>query len=136
MQKDLPYIIIAFGIAILFILLSILDIYDPVENKLLDVRFNQRGRIETRNDIATLDIDARSLQDEGRFPWNREKHVPMIKAAQEHNMSAIAFDMFFIERSERELDIKILSMVQDTILSLDEVRDLFPDPDNELASAA
>ena len=80
MQKDLPYIIIAFGIAILFILLSILDIYDPVENKLLDVRFNQRGRIETRNDIATLDIDARSLQDEGRYPWNREKHVPMIKA--------------------------------------------------------
>ena len=136
MQKDLPYIIIAFGIAILFILLSILDIYDPVENKLLDVRFNQRGRIETRNDIATLDIDARSLQDEGRYPWNREKHVPMIKAAQEHDMSAIAFDMFFIERSERELDIKDLSSVQDTILSLDEVRDLFPDSDNELASAA
>ena len=60
----------------------------------------------------------------------------MIKAAQEHDMSAIAFDMFFIERSERELDIKDLSSVQDTILSLDEVRDLFPDPDNELASAA
>ena len=136
MQKDLPYIFIAFGVAIFFILLSVLNIYEPVENKLLDSRFNQRGRVETRNDIATLDIDARSLQDEGRYPWNREKHVPVIKAAQEHNMSAIAFDMFFIERSERELNFKDLSRVQDSILSLDEVRNLFPDADSELAAAA
>ncbi|MBT5115519.1 MAG: CHASE2 domain-containing protein, partial [Candidatus Marinimicrobia bacterium] len=85
MQKNLPYIFIAFGISIFIGILSILDIYDSIEHKFLDMRFNSRGRIETRSDIATLDIDVRALQTEGKWdPWSREKHIPMVKAAGEH----------------------------------------------------
>ena len=72
MQKDYPYILISFGVASLFIILTWFELYDGVENKLLDMRFLNRGRIETRQDIATLDMDAKSLQQIGRWPWSRE----------------------------------------------------------------
>ena len=134
MQKNLPYIFIAFGISIFIGILSILDIYDSIEHKFLDMRFNSRGRIETRSDIATLDIDVRALQTEGKWdPWSREKHIPMVKAAGEHGMDVLAFDIYFIEESERQLNIKALEKVQDSILSLTGVKGLFPDPDFDLA---
>ncbi len=134
MQKNIPYIFIAFGISIFIGILSILDIYDSIEHKFLDMRFNSRGRIETRSDIATLDIDVRALQTEGKWdPWSREKHIPMVKAAGEHGMDVLAFDIYFIEESERQLNIKALEKVQDSILSLTGVKSLFPDPDFDLA---
>ncbi len=136
MQKDYPYIIIAFGVAAVFILMTWLELYEGMENKLLDLRFLNRGKIETRNDIATLDMDSKSLQVVGRWPWSREKHVPSILAAKEHQMDALAFDIFFIERQERKLDYEDFSTEGDSVLTLDEVKNLFPNPDIELADAA
>ena len=136
LQKNLPYISISFGVAIIFIFLNAFGLYDSIEHKLLDMRFISRGRIDTRSDIATLDIDSRTLQDEGRYPWSRDKHIPAIKTAEEHEMSALAFDQFFIEKSERELDYKKVNSINDSILTLDKIKSLFPDPDNDLAKAA
>ena len=62
MQKNLPYILISFGISLVICLLSFFDIYDNFEHSLLDMRFKNRGLIETRDDIATADIDVRALQ--------------------------------------------------------------------------
>ena len=136
MQKDYPYIIISFGVAIVFIILTWFELYEGMENKLLDLRFLNRGKIETRNDIATLDIDSKSLQVVGRWPWSREKHVPSILAAKEHQMDALAFDIFFIERQERKLEYNDVTSINDSVLTLKEVKNLFPDPDIDLANAA
>ena len=136
MQKDYPYIFISFGVAAVFILLTWFELYDGMENKLLDLRFLNRGKIETRKDIATLDMDAKSLQLIGRWPWSREKHIPSILAAKEHGMDALAFDIFFIERQERKLEYENVSTINDSVLSLKEIKNLFPDPDIDLANAA
>ena len=48
MQKNLPYIFISFGIAIIVCLLSFLDVYDNFEHTLLDMRFKSRGLIRRR----------------------------------------------------------------------------------------
>ena len=136
MQKDYPYIFISFGVATVFILLTWFELYEGMENKLLDLRFLNRGKIETRNDIATLDMDAKSLQLIGRWPWSREKHIPSILAAKEHGMDALAFDIFFIERQERKLEYENVSTINDSVLSLKEIKNLFPDPDIDLANAA
>ena len=136
MQKDYPYIIIAFGVAIVFILMTWLEFYEGMENKLLDLRFLNRGKIETRDDITTLDMDDKSLQVVGRWPWSREKHVPSILAAKEHQMDALAFDIFFIERQERKLEYEDVNNKGDSVLTLNEVKNLFPNPDIDLANAA
>ncbi|MBT3590380.1 MAG: CHASE2 domain-containing protein [Candidatus Marinimicrobia bacterium] len=137
MNKQFPYLIIAFSISGLIAFASLFGVYDTIENKLLDMRFNQRGRIETRNDIATLDIDVRALQTIGKWdPWSREKHLPMVKAAGQHGMDLLAFDIYFIENSERKLNYKALNAIADSVLSMDQVKNLFPNPDSDLANAS
>ena len=137
MQKNLPYIIIAFGVASFVAFLSFLDLYDNFEHNLLDMRFKSRGMMETRPDIATADIDVRALQTEGKWdPWSREKHIPLVNLAAEHRMDAFIFDVYFIEDSERKLEYKVLNSVSDSLLSMEKVKDLFPDPDNDLAKAS
>ena len=132
MQKNLPYILIAFGVSFVFIVLTWLGWYDSIENKLLDYRFLNRGKIETREDIATLDMDSKSLQVVGRWPWSREKHIPSILAAKEHQMNALAFDIFFIERQERKLDYNDITKVNDSVLTLNAVKKLFTKTDIDL----
>ena len=137
MQKNIPYIAIAFGIAFLVSVLSFLDIYDNFEHNLLDMRFKSRGLMETRDDIATADIDVRALQTEGKWdPWSREKHIPMVDLAAEHGLDAFIFDVYFIEDSERKLEYKVLNSITDSTLSMDAMKNLFPDPDNDLADAS
>ena len=137
LKKQLPYISIGLGVALFVAFLAVLDIYDTIEHKFLDMRFNSRGLIETRDDIATLDIDVRALQTEGKWdPWSREKHIPMVEAAGQHGMDILAFDIYFIEHSERELNYKSLQNISDSVVTIESVKNLFPNPDNDLASAA
>jgi CHASE2 domain-containing sensor protein len=137
LKKQLPYISIGLGIALFVAFLAVLDVYDTIEHKFLDMRFNSRGLIETRDDIATLDIDVRALQTEGKWdPWSREKHIPMVKAAGQHGMDILAFDIYFIEHSERELNYKSLQRISDSVVTIESVKNLFPNPDNDLASAS
>ena len=137
MQKNIPYILISFGISIIVCILSFLDIYDNFEHNLLDMRFKSRGLIETRDDIATADIDVRALQTEGKWdPWSREKHIPLVNLSAEHGLDAFIFDVYFIEDSERKLEYKVLKSVTDSALTMDQVESLFPDPDNDLADAS
>ena len=137
MQKNLPYILISFGISIFVCVLSFLDVYDDFEHNLLDMRFKSRGLIETRDDIATADIDVRALQTEGKWdPWSREKHIPLVNLASEHMLDAFIFDVYFIENSERKLEYQALNRLSDSTLTLKQIENLFPDPDNDLADAA
>ena len=137
MQKNIPYILISFGISIFVCVLSFLDVYDDFEHNLLDMRFKSRGLIETRDDIATADIDVRALQTEGKWdPWSREKHIPLVNLASEHMLDAFIFDVYFIENSERKLEYKALNRLSDSTLTLKQIENLFPDPDNDLADAA
>jgi hypothetical protein len=135
MQKNLPYIVISFGVASIFCFLSLFDLYDNFENRLLDLRFNNRGLLQVRDDIATVDIDTDALATVGKWsPWSREKHLPLIKLAGEHGVDAFLFDFYFIEESERQLNIKDLDFEKDTTAG--QIKNKFPDPDNDLAIAS
>ena len=137
MKKNLPYLIISLGVAAVIAVFSFFDLYDNFEHSLLDMRFKSRGLMETRDDIATADIDVRALQTEGKWdPWSREKHIPMVELAQQHGLDAFIFDVYFIENSERKLEYKVLNNVTDSAMHIEDFKSLFPDPDNELAEAS
>ncbi len=46
------------------------------------------------------------------------------------------FDIYFIEDSERELNYKSINNITDSVVTIESVKGLFPNPDNDLASAA
>ena len=82
-------------------------------------------------------MDSKSLQVVGRWPWSREKHIPSILAAKEHQKWMPWLLIFFIERQERKLDYDDITKVSDSVFTLnEEVKSLFPNPDIDLAQAA
>jgi len=60
----------------------------------------------------------------------------MVHLAAQHRLNSFIFDVYFIENSERKLEYKVLNNISDSLLSMQKVKDLFPDPDNDLADAA
>mgnify|MGYP003327094087 CR=1 FL=1 len=56
--------------------MSFFDLYDNFENRLLDLRYNNRGLLQVRDDIATVDIDiAPFLFIDMSYTYNQNKQV-------------------------------------------------------------
>ncbi|MFH1259833.1 MAG: adenylate/guanylate cyclase domain-containing protein [Elusimicrobiota bacterium] len=73
------------------------DSLDVWENKSLDWRFQQRGPIAPNPQIAIVEIDEKSIQKLGRWPWNRDVHARLIKLLEKAQAKKIAFDVIFPE---------------------------------------
>lgn len=91
---------------VLFFLLHILgfvhvEAIDRLENFTYDVRLNltMPGGVDTR--IVILDIDERSLFEQGRWPWSRNKLADMMNILfDDYKISVLGFDVVFAEKDE------------------------------------
>ena len=60
------------------------------------VRLSMPGKVDER--IVIVDIDERSLAEEGRWPWNRSKVAQMVRQLTDHyKVSIVGFDVVFAE---------------------------------------
>lgn len=78
-----------------------------------DLQLRTRVLTEHRkpNDaIAIIDIDDKSIQAEGRWPWSRLKMAELIKQLQSQGAAVIAFDIFFSEQEKN-----IANLVQEEL---------------------
>ncbi|WP_279483998.1 EAL domain-containing protein [Aureimonas sp. SK2] len=69
-----------------------------LDTVLSDARF-AFGQRSSSGEIVLVDIDARSLQEVGIWPWPRHLHGDLLKAATEAGAVRIAFDIDFSSRS-------------------------------------
>ncbi|MEE9166612.1 MAG: CHASE2 domain-containing protein [Candidatus Neomarinimicrobiota bacterium] len=138
-KKNRPsffYLFLSISISIIFVGVSFSKIYNSFELKMLDARFRIRGPISTRTDIATVDIDVRALQEEGRFQdWSRDKHERIISFAHEHGVKMVAFDIYFPERSTRYILDNDLNLLDEDEFNSETVRGLMRDYDHGMAVA-
>lgn len=72
---------------------------DRLEYLAYDLRLNASLTEHTQpsNDILIVDIDERSLQQEGRWPWPRSRLADLVAALQQAGAAVIAFDMVLSE---------------------------------------
>lgn len=56
--------------------------------------------VEPKTPIVIIDIDDKTLAQEGRWPWPRDKLAELTDKLKEQGASVIAFDMFFPEKAE------------------------------------
>ena len=70
---------------------------DSLEMKTIDWRFQQRGERAAPPDVVIAAIDDESLQQEGRWPWRREKLADLTRALHEAGARAIVYDVFLTE---------------------------------------
>ncbi|MGA1931193.1 CHASE2 domain-containing protein [Arcobacter sp. YIC-464] len=118
-KSDLKKLFIYINVAlILFVVLSSIYIFfpklpDSIDNRLRDYLFTIRGEIPTSQNVVIVDIDEKSLQELGQWPWSRNKVSHILKNLTDAQVAIIGFDVVFAEEDSssphkvlNELNIK------------------------------
>jgi len=75
-----------------------IDAIDRVESWLYDAWLKQTAKGGVDDRITLLDIDEKSLQEIGRWPWNRDKMVVLLdRLFDQYQVAAVGFDVVFGE---------------------------------------
>ncbi|MFC1621333.1 CHASE2 domain-containing protein [Candidatus Omnitrophota bacterium] len=131
-KKHLVNISIAILAASIITLCSFLfsNLYELFELKTVDLRFQLRGEIPERQDILFVEMDERSIEDMGRWPWPRDIFARIIDTLNTLKAKAILFDVTFTEPTQLIVDKEKLSaglklgenkkIIQDFISSTEE----------------
>jgi len=77
---------------------------DRFELATIDFRFKLRGTVPTRPEVAFIDMSEDSIANIGRWPWPRNWHTTMVSVLDECQPRAVAFDVLFLEPSDKEID--------------------------------
>ncbi len=85
-------------IIFLFLALPSFRFFQEYELKALDLLFRLKRKPPALDLVTHIDIDDKSIDRIGKWPWPREKHAALIKILNECGAKIIAFDVLFIER--------------------------------------
>ena len=105
---------IALGLSfvVLFVLHSAhivnLPMVNSLEGALYDVRLRATMPNTVNQQVVIIDIDEKSLKEEGRWPWSRARLADLVKMLTEHyKVAVVGMDVVFAE-SENQSSIKAL----------------------------
>ena len=98
-KKFSTYFVIAL---ILSSILSSIYVFFPTipnsfDNRLRDYLFTIRGEIPNTNNVIVIDIDEKSLQELGQWPWSREKISKILNNLTDSKIGLIGMDIVFAE---------------------------------------
>ncbi len=88
---------------IVLICLSLIGIPNTVDNAIDNVRSNIFAKNASAN-IIVAEMDAKSLQEIGQWPWDRAVHAQLINKLSAANAKTIAFDVDFSAQSNEKSD--------------------------------
>jgi adenylate cyclase len=98
---------VALSIAIILLMLlntiGVLNLssINQLENFTYDARLNMLmpGKVDSR--IVIIDIDEKSLKEQGRWPWSRNKLGDLVdKLFDDYHVNVLGFDVVFAEKDE------------------------------------
>ncbi|WP_375724085.1 adenylate/guanylate cyclase domain-containing protein [Arcobacter sp. KX21116] len=113
---------------ILSLFLSFTYIFFPqlpqtFDNSLRDTLFKIRGEIPNNDNVFIVDIDEKSIQTLGQWPWSRNKIAKILENLTNAGIGLIAFDVVFAE-SDRSSPKKVLekyNIKRDDVPDYDEI---------------
>lgn len=80
------------------------NLLKPLELLISDYFFIMRGQIDYSPDIVFVDMDEKSINSIGRWPWSRDWHAALTSILTEYKTKAVLFDIFFSEESNPDDD--------------------------------
>ena len=93
-----------YSLAVLLIFITIAsskiffkDFIISFDNQIRDYMFISRGEIKTNDNVVIIDIDEKSLNSLGQWPWPRDKVAEIIKNLSLANVGVIGLDIVFAE---------------------------------------
>ncbi|WP_435628260.1 CHASE2 domain-containing protein [Candidatus Ferrigenium straubiae] len=88
-----------------------LNFVDRLSAILYDYRLQLTMPRTVDDRIVILDIDEKSLKEEGRWPWSRDRlSLLMDKLFDRHNVAVVGFDVVFAEKDESS-GLKVLKKI-------------------------
>jgi len=105
------------GISILAIVITLIlysqgiGFFIAIDLKLKDVRFKLRQDIKPDNNVVIAAIDTKSIDELGRWPWDRKVIAELVQNLKYYGAKTIAFDIVFGEPSNIESDNALSSAV-------------------------
>jgi len=108
-KKLLTYFLISIIVfsAVTLIYLFIPKTLESLDNRLRDFMFVTRGAIPDSKNIVIIDIDDKSLEQIGQWPWSRDVVSTLLNKLTTSEVGLIGFDMVFAEE-DRANPIKVL----------------------------
>ncbi|APW66041.1 adenylate/guanylate cyclase domain-containing protein [Poseidonibacter parvus] len=124
LKRNLIYILTSI---VLSFIISSIYIFSPtlptsIDNRLKDYMFNIRGEIAPKTDsIVIIDIDEKSLQKLGQWPWSRDILSRILKNLTQNNIAIIGLDIVFAEedRTSPHNIFKKLNIKEEDIVNYD-----------------
>ncbi|NTW50114.1 MAG: adenylate/guanylate cyclase domain-containing protein [Chlorobiales bacterium] len=89
--------------------LSQLGVFENVERKMLDNKFNARGPIDgftEKSNVVIITVDDQSQATLGQFPWPRNYYAHIVRNLMNAGASVVAFDLLFSEPSKNPKEDK------------------------------
>ncbi len=106
-------------------LLTWLGTFDPVEYKILNVKFQLRPKIKINPDIISIDIDDGALDVTGRWPWPWNIHGDIVNFLTNYGVQGIVFTgIDFSQDSNNDIDRGAVEGVKNRIRSAYEKKDI------------
>ncbi len=84
-------------------LVHVAEFDGPAEHNALDMRFRVFASAPPCEDLIFVDIDDRSLDELGRWPWPRQRLAALTGVLKECGAAAVAFDIILPEPQETRL---------------------------------
>jgi len=100
LKKDFIYILSSIIIASLISLIYIFayELPSSIDNRLKNYMFNIRGEVAPKsNSVVIIDIDEKSLQSLGQWPWSRDILAKILRNLTNSNIAIIGLDIVFAE---------------------------------------
>ncbi len=89
-----------------------IDFFNSLDLKLKDVRFRTRGSVEPDKRVVIVAIDEKSINELGRWPWDRKVIAKLIENLNSYGAKTIAFDIIFSEPSSPASDKALSDALQ------------------------
>jgi adenylate cyclase len=100
--------------------INVSTVRERLNSIIYDVRMRvalmSRGPIDpSQSDVVIVDIDEKSLDAEGRWPWPRDKVAMLLDKLRKAGAVVVAFDVVFAEKQENLAEEMLSELAQDKI---------------------
>ena len=80
------------------------DILQQLDLKFIDAKFRLRGEVKPGDDITIVEIDKKSINEIGKWPWDRDKIAQLIQMLSRGGARVIGLDLLFASPNPKAED--------------------------------
>ncbi|MCY6484174.1 adenylate/guanylate cyclase domain-containing protein [Clostridium aestuarii] len=99
-------------ITLVVVIISFIGLFDSVENNGRDSLFQYKKKNVDLQNIVIVGIDDKSLNNIGRWPWDRNVHAKLIQKLKEGEAAVVGVDVILAESSKKESDDALVNIVK------------------------